>query len=103
MKIKVYDIEFTWEEDGLDYNCLNLPDEIEFNTDYIVNILDIFNESREYDEELLRDFIFSYIDEECGCRDDYEGNPIYITLEDFKFDVDPSELHSEMFAKSTDK
>ena len=38
MKIKVYDIEFTWEEDGLDYNCLNLPDEIEFNTDYIVNL-----------------------------------------------------------------
>jgi hypothetical protein len=79
-KVKITDIQFSWDEDennGLDYNCLDLPDDLE------LEIKDVDDEA-EYDA--VYDFLHDYLCDKYSMDETPDYDIININVDGFEFE-----------------
>ena len=74
MKILISEIEFSWEEEGLDYNCLDLPEELE------ICVTDV-------DMDDIEGEIYEYLYDRYGSYETPDNEYIFLTVEGFKYRV----------------
>lgn len=78
--VKITDIQFSWDEDenyGLDYNGLDLPDELE---------LEIKDVDDEADYDAVDDFIHDYLCDKYCMSETPDYNIIDINVDGFEFE-----------------